>query len=101
MFSGGSYEDVARWLRNFLASHAKREDPRIEVDLDAGDEREGVSYAAALRLGPHVTPPVEFPYQQVADHRGSLAWCRGQAEQARARARELLAEAGRRPAGVK
>ena len=36
MFSGGSYEDVARWLRNFLVSHAKREDPRVEVVFEAG-----------------------------------------------------------------
>jgi len=101
MFSGGSYDEVARWLGNFLASHAKREDPRIEVDLESGDEREGVSYAAALRLGSHATAPVEFQYRPVADHRGDLAWCRTQAEQVRARARELLAEAGRSPAGVK
>ena len=101
MFSGGSYDEVARWLRNFLTSHAKREHPKIEVDFEAGDEREGVSYAAALRHGAHVTAPVEFPYRQVADHRGNLAWCQEQAGRTRALARELLAQAGRVPAGVK
>ena len=41
MFSGGSYDDVARWLRNFLTAHAKRVDPRIEIVMEAGDELEG------------------------------------------------------------
>jgi hypothetical protein len=98
MFSGGTYDEVARWLGNFLTSHAKREDPRIEVALDAGDAREGVSYAASLRLGPHVTQAVEFDYREVADQRGSLAWCRAQADRTRAWARELLAESRRTPA---
>jgi len=51
MFSGGSYDEVARWLHNFLLSHAKRENPRTEVELASGEEREGKSYAARLRLG--------------------------------------------------
>jgi hypothetical protein len=99
MFSGGSYDEVARWLRNFLTSHAKREDPRIEVELESGDEREGVSYAASLRLGPHVTAPAEFQYRAVADARGNLAWCRDQADRIRTLAREVLAvAAATRPA---
>jgi hypothetical protein len=100
MFSGGSYAEVARWLRNFLASHAKREDPRVEVELESGDEREGVSYAASLRFGPHVTAPVEFQYRTVADNRGGLAWCRAQADRVRALARELMTAARRTPAGA-
>ena len=47
MFSGGSYEEVARWVGNFLTSHAKRENPRAEVVIGAG---EGRSYAARVRL---------------------------------------------------
>ena len=35
MFSGGDYDEVARWLENFVNSHAKREDPRAECVLDA------------------------------------------------------------------
>lgn len=93
MFSGGSYDDVARWLRNFLVSHAKREDPRVEVVLDAGDERDGVSYAARLRLGSRVSAPMEFDYKEVADNRGGLAWCTALAQRTRERARELLAGA--------
>lgn len=94
MFSGGSYDEVARWLRNFLVSHAKRVDPRIEVELDAGDEREGRSYGARVRLGDRVTDVLEFDFREVADNRGSLAWCAARAELARGRARDLLAAQG-------
>jgi len=91
MFSGGSYEDVKRWLRMFLNSHAKREDPRVEAVLDNADEREGRSYGAALRFGQHSTALMEFDYQEVAQHRGELAWCARLAERVRQQARQLLA----------
>ena len=91
MFSGGSYEDVARWLRNFLVSHAKREDPRVEVVFEAGDQREGASYAARLRLGERLSPPLEFDYKEVADNRGALVWCAALAQRIREQARGLLA----------
>ena len=97
-FSGGSYEEVARWLDNFLASHAKREDPRVEILLVAGDERQGRSYGVRLRLGNRLSPSWELDYKEVADNRGSLAWGRGMAEQTRARARALI-QAG--PAGAR
>lgn len=74
-FAGGSYGEIERWLRNFLTSHAKRVDPRVEVLLEAGDAREGVSYGARLRLGGRVTDVVEYDYKDVAEHRGGLAWC--------------------------
>jgi hypothetical protein len=89
-FSGGSYDEVARWLKNFLISHAKRDDPRIEIVFDSGDGREGRSYGARLRLGERLSAPWELDYKDVADNRGSLAWCRGLAEQVRARARALV-----------
>jgi hypothetical protein len=89
-FAGGSYEEVARWLENFLSAHAKREDPRVEILLDAGDERQARSYVARLCLGDRRSAPWELDYKEVADNRGSLAWCRGMAEQVRARARDLL-----------
>jgi hypothetical protein len=91
MFSGGSYDEVARWLRNFLTSHAKREHPRIEVELAAGDERAGRSYGARLRLGDRLSPLAELDYQEVARHRGALAWCAALADRTRAEARALLA----------
>jgi hypothetical protein len=94
MFSGGSYEDVARWLRNFLVSHAKREDPRVEVVFEAGDAHEGVSYGARLRLGERLSAPMEFDYKDVADHRGALAWCAALAQRTREAARALLAATG-------
>jgi hypothetical protein len=98
VFSGGSYEDVARWLHNFLTSHAKRENPRIEVEMDA--ERES-DYVATLRLGERRSRPVQLTYREVADDRGTLAWCTALARDTRALAADLIAsrdpaEAGRR-----
>jgi hypothetical protein len=90
MFSGGDYDEVARWLWNFLTSHAKREDPRIEVTVDSEGDREGQSYAATMALGERVTAPVEFAFHDVADNRGSLAWCSALAERTRALARQHL-----------
>ena len=89
-FSGGSYNEVERWLWNFLTSHAKREHPRIEVRLERGDEREGRSYGARLMLGERMSPLLEFDYQDAADHRGSLGWCRELADRTRQLAREHL-----------
>jgi hypothetical protein len=90
MFSGGSYDDVTRWLRNFLTSHAKREHPRAEVVFEAGDDREGRSYGARLRLDGRLSEPMEFEFQAVADHRGELAWCAALAERTRAQVRALV-----------
>ena len=90
MFSGGSYHEVGRWLWNFLTSHAKRVDPRLEVELEAGDEREGKSYGARLRFGRLVSPVMEFDYREVADNRGSLAWCSALAERTQELARARL-----------
>ncbi|HET8578885.1 MAG TPA: hypothetical protein VFO18_17445 [Methylomirabilota bacterium] len=99
MFSGGSYEDVARWLANFVRSHAKREDLRVEAVLEAEGPREGKSYGVRLRLGERLMPgpgqpPLELPYREVADNRGSLAWCNALAARIRALASELSAAAG-------
>jgi hypothetical protein len=93
MFSGGSYDDVARWLGNFLTSHAKRENVHAEVELEAGDARQDRSYGARLRLGERTTPPIEFDYAEVARDRGSLAWCATLAERTRAIVRDLSAAA--------
>ncbi len=93
MFSGGSYEEVERWLRNFLTSHAKREHPRIEIVLDAGDERAGRSYGARLRFDDRVSDLLELEYREVAEHRGELAWCAALAASVREQARQLLAAA--------
>ncbi len=93
MFSGGDYEEVARWLRNFVTSHAKREDLRAEAVVEAGGPREGRSYGVRLRLGEALRPPageqpIELGYDEVARDRGSLNWCAALAERVRALARE-------------
>jgi hypothetical protein len=90
VFSGGSYEEVARWLRNFATSHAKREDPRVEVELDDSREREGHSYGLRLRLDARDSALQELSYPEVAQNRGSLAWCTAEAAHIRQVARGLL-----------
>ncbi|HZP38222.1 MAG TPA: hypothetical protein VFE48_17185 [Methylomirabilota bacterium] len=94
MFSGGDYEEVARWLRNFVASHAKRENLRVEPEVDSEGSREGQSYGVRLRLGrsvmpPRSEPPLELAFADVARNRGSLAWCAELAGRVRALARGL------------
>jgi len=96
VFSGGEYEEVARWLRNFVAAHAKRENPRLEAVVEAAGPREGQSYGVRLRLGAGLrpappAPAVELGFPEVAENRGSLAWCSGLAGRVRALAREFSA----------
>ena len=96
MFSGGEYEEVARWLRTFVASHAKRENLRVEPVVEADGPREGRSYGVRLRLGPGLSPappapPLELTFPEVAQNRGSLAWCADLAARVRALARDLSA----------
>jgi hypothetical protein len=93
MFSGGTYDEVARWLANFLMSHAKRENVHAEVELDAGDERDGKSYGARVRLGDRLAPVIEFDYADVARNRGTLEWCATLAARTRAIVRDLTAAA--------
>ena len=86
---------MARWLQNFVTSHAKCESARVEVIVETEGEREGKSYGVRLRLGDRLLPPltgapVEFAYPEVADGKGSLAWCDAMAKRIRGRARELL-----------
>jgi len=93
MFSGGDYHEVARWLENFVNSHAKREDPRVECVLDAGGPREGASYGVCVKLEEHLSPGINLPFADVARNRGSLAWCQQLADRARGLARELATAA--------
>jgi hypothetical protein len=92
-FSGGSYDEVARWLKNFLTVHAKREHPRFEVEFESGDDREEKSYGVKLRFADRRSPLVELPYADVAAGRGGLAWCKALADRTRGLAREVLAPA--------
>jgi hypothetical protein len=91
VFSGGSYNEVARWLKMFLNSHAKREHPRVEAVLEDDEVRENVSYAARLALGERTSPLMELDYETVAARRGELAWCMDLARRVRREARALLA----------
>ena len=90
MFSGGTYDEVARWLWNFLTAHAKRENVRAEVEVDSGEEREGKSYTARVRLHDKFGAPIEFEFADVAKNRGSLEWCAMLA----ARVREVVRDLG-------
>ena len=89
MFSGGSYDDVSRWLRNFLTVHAKREDPRMEVVLEDGGDLEGQGYRARVRFGERLGDPIALEYREVADNRGTLSWCVALAARVRDLARSL------------
>jgi len=96
VFSGGNYEEVARWLENFVRAHAKQENLRVEAVVDAKGAREGQSYGVRLRLGEALrpappSPAVELGFPEVAQNRGSLAWCSGLADRVRALAREFSA----------
>src|SRR2546425_9411736 len=55
----------------------------MEVELEASDARAGKTYGARLRFGHEVSPLVEFDYREVADNRGSLAWCSALADRTR------------------
>jgi hypothetical protein len=105
MFSGGDYEEVGRWLWNFVAAHAKRENARVEAVVDMADARAGQSYGVRLTLGersqpPSAESPVEIAYADAAANRGSLAWCDALATRIRALARQFAASASaaRQPA---
>ena len=92
VLGGRTAHEVERWLWNFLTSHAKRVNPRIEVTLEAGDERAEQSYGARLGLATRVSAVVEFEFSDVAANRGSLAWCAALAERTKRLARELVAQ---------
>ena len=96
MFGGGSYEEVARWLLIFLNSHAKRESPRIEAIVEAGDDRAGRTFGVRLRLDEWYYPPldqpvIEFSFQGVSAGKGSFSWCESAGKRVRGWAREILA----------
>ncbi len=96
MFGGGDYDEVARWLGNFVTSHAKRENLRVETVLDTEGPRAGKSYGVRLRLGAKLSPaadvaPLELAFAEVASGRGSLVWCDALADRVRAQVREFHA----------
>src|SRR6266849_3593505 len=98
MFSGGDYDEVARWLANFATSHAKRENLHAEVRLDREGPREGKAYGLRIRIGEELSSEIELAYPEVRDHRGSLAWCQALAERVRGLVRDT---AGGGPAKIR
>jgi hypothetical protein len=92
------YHEVAAWLENVVRSHAKREDPRIEVVLDTGGPREGHSYGVRLALGSRVYPPleaspIELQFPEAAEGRTRFAWTEALGARIQSTARELLGSA--------
>jgi hypothetical protein len=92
------YHEVAAWLENFVRSHAKREDPRIEVLLDASGPREDHSYGVRLALGPRVHPPreaspIELQFPETAEGRTRFAWTEALGARIQSAAREILGSA--------
>jgi len=95
-FSGGDEAVVARWLENFARSHAKREDPRAEAVVEAGEGGTDARMGVRVRVGERVEPapdrpPLALAFAEVAARRGDLAWCAALA----ARVRDLARQAGR------
>src|SRR5262245_23720511 len=91
MFSGGSYDDVSRWLRNFLTAHSNRDVAGMEVVLATGGDVDGRAYGAGVRFGERLGEPMTVEYREVADNRGTLAWCAALAARVRDLARSLKA----------
>jgi len=97
------YDEVGRWLRNFAASHVKREYPRAEAHVEMDRERDGESYGLRLvldgrRQPPPAVPPMEFGYAEVAEGRTRFAWCETLAQRLRAEVRRLADETTNRSA---
>lgn len=94
-----AYDEVGRWLKNFAASHAKREHSEIEALVEMDEAREERSYGLRLVLGPlsqppKTEPPLEFGYAEVAEGRTRFAWCEALARRLRAEAQRLVAALG-------
>jgi len=92
------YHEAGDWLTNFVRSHAKREDARVEVLQDATGPREGRSYGVRLSLGARVhpplgSPPIELEFREVVEGRTRFAWCLALGARVRAVARELAGTA--------
>ena len=92
------YPEIGAWLLSLARSHAKREDARIEAQLEAHGPREGRSYGLRLALGartapPHGSPPLELEFREVVEGRTRFAWCLAFGERVQTVARGLAAAA--------
>ena len=89
------YPETGAWLAGFARSHAKREDSRIEVLLEADGPRESHSYGLRLALGtrtepPLGSPPIALEFHEVAEGRTRFAWCLTFGERVQTVARVLV-----------
>jgi len=98
MFSGGDYQEVARWLENFATSHAKREDLRAECALETEGPYEGTSYGLRVRVGDRLSSEIALGFDDVAAGRGSMAWCQSLADRVRGLVTEATRDGSLRPA---
>ena len=98
MFSGGDYDEVARWLENFATSHTKREDLRAECVLDTDGPREGASYGLRVKVADRLSAEIELRFDDVAAGRGSMVWCQSLADRVRGLVSEALRQSSLRPA---
>jgi hypothetical protein len=92
------YPEIGAWLLSLARSHAKREDSRIEAQLEANGPREGRSYGLRLALGartapPPGSPPLELEFREVVEGRTRFAWCLAFGERVQTVARGLVAAA--------
>ena len=84
------YHETGTWLADFVRSHAKRENPRVEVAprdrrSPRGPVLRGPPRASAERSAPPPgSPPMELDFPEVAEGRARLAWCAALAERVRA-----------------
>ncbi len=95
-------DEVGRWLRNFVASHAKRESPRVEAVIEASGDGEGLRYAVSLVMGERRAPardhsPLELSLPEIEAGRARLAWCEELAARVRGVARGLVGAEGTEP----
>jgi hypothetical protein len=91
--AAGERDDLARWLANFATAHAKREDPRVEVELGTPEPGHDV-FHLRLRLGALREPappaaPLPLPRDEVERGHGRLDWCQALAARLREAARRL------------
>jgi len=98
MFSGGDYQEVARWLENFATSHARREDLRAECLLDTTGQRDGASYGLRVTVAGRPSSGIELPFAEVAAGRGSVVWCRSLADRVRSLVRDPAGHGTLKPA---
>jgi hypothetical protein len=99
MGGGGEREEAERWLRNFVASHAKRESPQVETSVALSGSGDQSRYSVSLGVGERRAPspgeaPLELSVAEIAQGQHRLAWCEGLAARVRGMARGLLGAEG-------